>query len=65
MDRFKLFYKDMSLRPIYIDLDKSVKNLVSLESVTSIYTICDMSLDSLFIKVIYSIKDSVRSKYNV
>jgi hypothetical protein len=64
MDRFKLFYKDMSLYSLYINLDDSVKNLFSLESVTSIYTACDMSLDSPFIKVIHSIKNSVRSKYN-
>ena len=65
MDRFKLFHKDMTLCPIYIDLDDSLQDSVGLGIITSVHNIFGISfLDSPFSTVIYSIKNSVRRKYD-
>ena len=65
INRFELFDKDMTLYPLYTNLDDSVKDIVGLGVVTSVHNIFGISfLDSPFSTVIYSIKNSVRRNYN-
>jgi hypothetical protein len=65
MNRFELFDKDMTLYPLYINLDNLVKDMVGLGVVTSVHNVFGISfLDHPFSTVIHSIKNSVRRKYN-
>ena len=64
MDRFKLFYKDMAFHPIYIDLESLIQGSVKLEVNTFVHRTFNISfLNSPFITVIHSIKNSVRRKF--
>jgi hypothetical protein len=65
MTRVDLFDKNVTLYPLYINLDNSVKDMVGLGVVTSVHNVFGISfLDHPFSTVIHSIKNSVRKKYN-
>jgi ppGpp synthetase/RelA/SpoT-type nucleotidyltranferase len=65
MNRFELFDKDMTLYLLYINLDDSIKDIVGLRIITSVYNIFGISfLDHPFNIIIHSIKNSIKSKYD-
>jgi len=64
MTRDKLFHKDMGLFQVYIDLESLIQGSVKLEVTTFGHGTFNISfLNSPFITIIHSIKNSVRSKY--
>jgi hypothetical protein len=64
MERFRLFHKDMGLFQVYIDLEILIQGSVKLEVTTFVHRTFNMSfINSPFITVIHSIKNSVRRKY--